>query len=62
MRHLANESGKTKGQFYTPSRVSRVIAKVLGIGPHHAKASPTAHDPTCGSGSLPLKVATQAGT
>lgn len=62
MRHFATESGKSKGQFYTPSEVSRVIAKVLGIGPHNARASTTAYDPTCGSGSLLLKVAAQAGT
>ena len=62
MRHFATESGKSKGQFYTPSEVSRVIAKVLGIGPHNAKASTTAYDPTCGSGSLLLKVAAEAGT
>ncbi|MDO8888808.1 MAG: class I SAM-dependent DNA methyltransferase [Hydrogenophaga sp.] len=62
MRHFATESGKSKGQFYTPSEVSRVIAKVLGIGPYNAKASTTAYDPTCGSGSLLLKVAAQAGT
>lgn len=62
MRHFATESGKSKGQFYTPSEVSRVIAKVLGVGPHNAKASTTAYDPTCGSGSLLLKVAAQAGT
>lgn len=62
MRHFATESGKSKGQFYTPSEVSRVIAKVLGIGPQNARASTTAYDPTCGSGSLLLKVAAQAGT
>ena len=61
MRHFATESGKSKGQFYTPSEVSRVIAHVLGIGPDNAKASTTAYDPTCGSGSLLLKVAAQAG-
>jgi type I restriction enzyme M protein len=61
MRHFASESGKSKGQFYTPSEVSRIIAKVIGIGPHNAKASTTAYDPTCGSGSLLLKVADQAG-
>jgi type I restriction enzyme M protein len=60
MRHFATESGKSKGQFYTPSEVSRVIAKVIGIGPHNTKASTTAYDPTCGSGSLLLKVAAQA--
>jgi len=61
MRHFATESGKTKGQFYTPSEVSRVIAKVIGITPENSKASTTAYDPTCGSGSLLLKVAAEAG-
>src|SRR3954470_22384922 len=61
MRHFATESGKSKGQFYTPSEVSRVIAKVIGISPDNTKASTTAYDPTCGSGSLLLKVAAQAG-
>jgi type I restriction enzyme M protein len=61
MRHFATESGKSKGQFYTPSEVSRVIAKVIGISPHNTKAATTAYDPTCGSGSLLLKVAAQAG-
>ncbi len=62
MRHFATESGKSKGQFYTPSEVSRIIAKVIGIAPGNARASTTAYDPTCGSGSLLLKVAAQAGT
>ncbi len=61
MRHFATESGKSKGQFYTPAEVSRVIAKVIGISPRNTKASTTAYDPTCGSGSLLLKVAAQAG-
>ncbi|WP_374483669.1 N-6 DNA methylase [Zoogloea sp.] len=61
MRHFASESGKSKGQFYTPSEVSRVIAKVIGIGPDNTKASTIAYDPTCGSGSLLLKVAAAAG-
>jgi type I restriction enzyme M protein len=60
MRHFATESGKSKGQFYTPAEVSRVIAKVIGISPANTKASTTAYDPTCGSGSLLLKVAAQA--
>jgi type I restriction enzyme M protein len=61
MRHFASESGKSKGQFYTPSEVSRIVAKLLGISPANTKASTTAYDPTCGSGSLLLKVAAQAG-
>ncbi|MBU3679731.1 MAG: type I restriction endonuclease subunit M [Candidatus Kapabacteria bacterium] len=61
MRHFATESGKSKGQFYTPSEVSRIMAKVIGISSDNTKASTTAYDPTCGSGSLLLKVAAQAG-
>lgn len=61
MRHFATESGKSKGQFYTPSEVSRVIAKVIGISSQNAVAATTAYDPTCGSGSLLLKVAAEAG-
>ncbi len=33
MRHFATESGKSKGQFYTPAEVSRIMAKVIGISP-----------------------------
>ncbi|ERJ39037.1 Type I restriction-modification system, DNA-methyltransferase subunit M [Burkholderia sp. AU4i] len=61
MRHFAQDSGKSKGQFYTPSEVSRVIAKVIGIAPGNTKAATTAYDPTCGSGSLLLKVAAESG-
>ncbi len=61
MRHFATESGKSKGQFYTPSEVSRIMAKAIGISPANTKASTTAYDPTCGSGSLLLKVAAEAG-
>src|SRR5262245_61403711 len=61
MPHFAIACGKSKGQFYTPSEVSRVIAKVIGISPANTVAATTAYDPTCGSGSLLLKVAAQAG-
>ena len=61
MRHFATQSGKSKGQFYTPAEVSRVIAKVIGISPRNTKAATTAYDPTCGSGSLLLKVAAESG-
>ena len=61
MRHFATESGRSKGQFYTPSEVSRVVAKVIGISAKNTKASTTVYDPTCGSGSLLLKVAAEAG-
>jgi type I restriction enzyme M protein len=59
MRHFATESGKSKGQFYTPAEVSRVIAKIIGIGPGTSQDQ-TVYDPTCGSGSLLLKVAAEA--
>lgn len=61
MRHFAQDSGKSKGQFLTPSEVSRVIAGVIGISPKNTVASTKAYDPTCGSGSLLLKVAAAAG-
>jgi type I restriction enzyme M protein len=59
MRHFATESGKSKGQFYTPAEVSRVMAKVVGIGPH-SRQDQTIYDPTCGSGSLLLKAADES--
>ncbi len=62
MRHFATESGKSKGQFYTPAEVSRVIAQILGIKQAQTSASTTVYDPTCGSGSLLLKVADEATT
>ena len=59
MRHFATESGKSKGSFYTPAEVSRVMAKVVGAG--EAKTNrQTIHDPTCGSGSLLLKAHDEA--
>jgi type I restriction enzyme M protein len=61
MRHFASQSGRSKGQFYTPAEVSRIMAKVIGITPANSVASTTAYDPTCGSGSLLLKVAAEAG-
>ena len=59
MLHFATESGKSKGQFYTPAEVSRVMAKVVGIGPN-TRQDQTIYDPTCGSGSLLLKAADEA--
>ena len=56
MRHFATESGKSKGQFYTPSEVSRIMARVIGL--NKVKSSEqTIYDPACGSGSLLLKAA-----
>src|SRR5437773_8766558 len=59
MRHFATESGKSKGQFYTPAEVSRIMAKVIGITPT-TRQDQTIYDPTCGSGSLLLKAADES--
>src|SRR6202167_1595515 len=56
MRHFATESGKSKGKFYTPAVVSRMLAEVVGIRDSGATTSTTVYDPTCGSVSLLLKV------
>jgi len=60
MRHFATESGKSKGQFYTPAEVSRVIAQILGIRHADTSNDTTVYDPTCGSGSLLLKIGDEA--
>lgn len=60
MRNFATESGKSKGQFYTPAEVSRIMAKIIGINNTKTSAHTTIYDPTCGSGSLLLKVADEA--
>ena len=62
MRHFATESGKSKGQFYTPAEVSRIMAKVIGIVHAGEREQPTVYDPTCGSGSLLIKSADEAAT
>ncbi len=59
MRHFATESGKSKGQFYTPSEVSRILARVVGITDQTSQDA-TVYDPTCGSGSLLLKASDEA--
>ncbi len=59
MRHFATESGKSKGQFYTPAEVSRIMAKILQVPPTSPHAC-TVYDPTCGSGSLLIKVADES--
>lgn len=60
MRHFATESGKSKGQFYTPAEVSRVMAQIIGINTRKVGGETKVYDPTCGSGSLLLKVADNA--
>ncbi len=62
MMKFAQESGKSKGQFYTPSEVSRIIARLIGIG--NIKPMPdkswTLYDPAAGSGSLLIRAADEA--
>jgi type I restriction enzyme M protein len=60
MRHFATASGKSKGQFYTPAEVSRIMARVIGISTSKVSNDTTVYDPTCGSGSLLLKVGEEA--
>ncbi len=60
MRHFATESGKSKGQFYTPAEVSRIMAQIIGIREAKTTSNTTVYDPTCGSGSLLLKVGDEA--
>ena len=55
MKNFATESGKSKGQFYTPAEVSRVMAEVIGLGNAKNGKKTTIYDPTCGSGSLLLR-------
>jgi type I restriction enzyme M protein len=55
MRNFATETGKKNGQFYTPAEVSRVLSKVVGVE-QAKRRKETVYDPTCGSGSLLLKV------
>ena len=59
MRHFATESGKSKGQFYTPAEVSRVMAMVIDLGAAK-NSTQSIYDPTCGSGSLLLKAHDEA--
>lgn len=60
MRHFATESGKSKGQFYTPAEVSRIMAQIIGIHDAQTSNNTTVYDPACGSGSLLLKVGDEA--
>jgi len=56
MRHFATQSGKSKGSFLTPAEVSRIMAQIVGISSAKTSSATTVYDPTCGSGSLLLKV------
>ena len=59
MMKFAQDSGKSKGQFYTPAEVSRIMAKIIGVNKSTSQ-SQTVYDPTCGSSSLLLKVNEEA--
>lgn len=59
MKNFAVQSGKSKGQFYTPAEVSRVMSKVIGIA-NATRPDQSVYDPTCGSGSLLIKTAYEA--
>lgn len=61
MRNFASESGKSKGQFYTPAEVSRILAKVIGIDKIEERDEGySVYDPACGSGSLLIRAANEA--
>lgn len=55
MRNFASLAGKDKGQFYTPTEISRLMALLIGID-QDDRPMVSAYDPTCGSGSLLLRV------
>ena len=55
--NFASDAGKKGGEFYTPSEVSMLLAKLVG-----AKDGDRIYDPTCGSGSLLIKAAKEVGT
>ena len=55
--NFASDAGKKGGEFYTPSEVSTLLAKLVG-----AKDGDRIYDPTCGSGSLLIKAAKEVGT
>ena len=59
MRKFATESGKSKGQFYTPAEVSRILAKIIGISKEKDRNA-TIYDPACGSGSLLIRAINEA--
>lgn len=61
MKKFASEAGKSKGQFYTPSEVSRIMAKIIGIGQSEQNII-SIYDMACGSGSLLLKAASEVKT
>lgn len=59
MKQFASEAGKSKGQFYTPAEVSRIMAKILKINESNQSII-SVYDMACGSGSLLLKAGSEA--
>ncbi len=55
---FASGAGKKAGEFYTPQQVSMVLARIVTVGKTKLK---NVYDPTCGSGSLLLRVAREVG-
>ena len=55
--NFASDAGKKGGEFYTPSKVSELVAKII-----KPQENDRIYDPTCGSGGLLLKAYKQAGT
>lgn len=53
----ASEAGKKAGEFYTPQEVSKILAKIVTLGKDKIK---NVYDPTCGSGSLLLRISKEA--
>ena len=60
MKNFATQSGKSKGQFYTPGEVSRVMARVVNIA-EDKRPMISIYDMTCGSGSLLIRAAAESG-
>jgi len=54
---FASGAGKKAGEFYTPQQVSKILAKIVTVGKNRLKS---VYDPTCGSGSLLLRVSKEA--
>lgn len=54
---FAANAGKKAGEFYTPQQVSKILSKIVTVGKNDLK---NVYDPTCGSGSLLLRVAREA--
>ena len=54
---FASSAGKKAGEFYTPQEVSKILAKIVTLGKNKIR---NVYDPTCGSGSLLLRVSKEA--